>query len=82
MTEVLELIFNGIIGGYHILKNDFVISAWGFSFSLWDFLLTLFILSFLVPLVVAPDRTGSFSNLSRWFTRNSERNKSKKEDDL
>lgn len=74
MTEVFELIFDGIISGYHILKNDFVISAWGFSFSLWDFLLTLFILSFIVPLVVAPDHTGSFFNITRWFSRNSERN--------
>ena len=82
MQEVFELIFMGIKGGYDILKG-FTISAWGFSFSLWDFLLSLFILSFIVPLVVSPDHSGSFSNFSHWFSRNSERNernsKSKKE---
>lgn len=80
MTEVFELIFYCIESGYHILKDVFVISAWGFSFSLWDFFVTLFLLSLIVPLVVS-NNTISFSNLSRWFTRNSERNKSKKEDD-
>lgn len=79
MQEVFELIFTGIKSGYEILKG-FNISAWGFSFSLWDFLLTLFILSFIVPLVVSPDHSGSFINVSRWFSRNSERNNSKKED--
>lgn len=74
MTEVFDLIFQGITAGYNML-NGFAINVYGFSFSLWDFLLSLFVLSFVVPLVVAPSHTGSFSNMARWFTRNSERNK-------
>lgn len=73
MQEVFDLIFTGIKAGYDILKG-FNISAYGFSFSLWDFLLTLFILSFVVPLVVAPSFSGSFSNFSRSFRSRSERN--------
>ena len=73
MQEVFELIFTGIKGGYDILKG-FNISAYGFSFSLWDFLLALFLLSFIVPLVVAPDSSGSFSNLTHGIFRISERN--------
>lgn len=73
MQEVFELILFGIKSGYDMLKG-FNISAWGFSFSLWDFLLALFVLSFIVPIVVAPDHSGAIFNISRWFTRNSERN--------
>lgn len=79
MQEVFELIFQGIQFGFDMLKG-FSISAWGFSFSLWDILLAIFVLSFFIPLVVAPDHSGSFLNISRWFTRSSERN-SKKDDD-
>lgn len=73
MQEVFELIFTGIKAGYDILKG-FNISAYGFSFSLWDFLTSLFILSFIVPLVVAPVFSGSFANFSRSFRSHSERN--------
>lgn len=76
MTDIFDLIFYGITSIYDILHNKFVISVYDFNFSLWDFLVALFILSFIVPIVVAPDHTGSFFNLSRWFTRNSERNDS------
>lgn len=76
MQEVFELIFTGIKDGYYILKG-FNISAYGFSFSLWDFLVTLFLLSFIVPLVVAPNFSGSFANFSRSFRSHSERNDSK-----
>lgn len=80
MTGVFELIFYLIESVYHILKEDFVITVYTFSFSLWDFFITLFLLSLIVPLVVS-NNSISFSNLSRWFTRNSERNKSKKDED-
>lgn len=73
MTDVFNLIFQGIEGGYNILKG-FNISAYGFSFSLWDFLVALFVLSFIVPLVVAPDHTGSFSNIVHWVSGRGERN--------
>lgn len=79
MEQVFNLIFTGLKSCYTILKG-FNISAYGFSFSLWDFLLTLFVLSFLVPLVVAPDFSGSFSNFSRGISEriNSSKNESKK----
>lgn len=74
MTDVFELIFQGISAGYTML-NNFAISAYGFTFSLWDFLVTLFVLSMIVPLVVAPSHSGTFSNLANWISRRgSERN--------
>lgn len=73
MTAVFDLIFQGITAGYNML-NGFAINVYGFSFSLWDFLIMLFVLSFVVPLVVAPSHSGNFAILSRWFARNSERN--------
>lgn len=74
MTDVFDLIFQGISAGYNML-NGFVISAYGFSFSLWDFLVTLFVLSMIVPLVVAPAHSGNFSNVAKWQQKHgSERN--------
>lgn len=62
MQEVIDFILMGIKGGYEILKN-FDITVYGFTFSLWDFFVALFILSCIVPFCVSPDSTGSFSNL-------------------
>lgn len=78
MTAVFDLIFQGITAGYNML-NGFAINVYGFSFSLWDFLIMLFVLSFVVPLVVAPDHSGSFSNISHQLYRSSERNDRKEQ---
>lgn len=51
MTGVFELIFQILKDIYHILSDKFVLKIYDFSFSLWDFLLAIFILSALVPLV-------------------------------
>lgn len=79
MQEVIDLILMGIKGGYDIL-NDFSITVYEFTFSMWDFLCALFILSCVVPLVVSPDSSGSFVNVSRSIFRSSERNAKDKSD--
>lgn len=72
MQEVIDFILMGIKGGYEILK-DFDITVYGFTFSMWDFLVALFILSCIVPFCVSPDSTGSFSNLISLGRGSSER---------
>ncbi len=44
MQEVIDLILIGIKGGYEIL-NNFEMTVYGFTFSMWDFLTVLFVLS-------------------------------------
>lgn len=53
MEQVFNLIFNGFAYIYDIL-NKFTFSAYGFSFSMWDFFVSMFILSLIVPLVTPP----------------------------
>lgn len=79
MQQVVDFILMGIKDGYDIL-NDFSITVYGFTFSMWDFLCALFILSCVVPLVVSPSSSGSFINVSRSIFRNSERNSKEKSD--
>ncbi len=78
MQEVIDFILMGIKGGYEILK-DFDITVYGFTFSMWDFLVALFILSCIVPFCVSPDSSGSFSNLISLGRGSSERNDDKPE---
>lgn len=51
MTEIFDLFFYALKTIYQVLSEKFILNVYGFSFSLWDFLLTIFILSALVPLV-------------------------------
>lgn len=62
MQEVIDFILTVIKGGYEIL-NNFSITVYGFTFSMWDFLLALFVLSCIAPLVVAPNSSGGIPNL-------------------
>ncbi len=71
MQEVVDFILMGIKAGYEILDN-FSITVYGFTFTMWDFLCVMFVLSCAVPFVVAPRSSGGIPNLA--FGRgNSER---------
>ncbi len=63
MQEVIDLILIGIKGGYEIL-NNFEMTVYGFTFSMWDFLTVLFVLSLILPLFVAPNSSGGIPNLA------------------
>lgn len=80
MQEVIDFILMGIKGGYEIL-TDFDITVYGFTFSMWDFLVALFILSCIVPFCVSPDSSGSFINIARSFSRNSSERSAKEKSD-
>lgn len=53
MTEVFDLIFYSLKSTYDIFSKYLILDVYGFSFSLWDFFVSLFIISGLVPLVSA-----------------------------
>lgn len=51
LTGIFDLLFYAVKSIYHVLSEQYILTVYNFSFSLWDFLVTLFILSALVPLV-------------------------------
>lgn len=73
MESVFNLILNGFVHVYTIL-NDFVISAYGFSFSMWDLFIAFFVLAGIVPILVAPSSAMGFSAFVADFHAQSERN--------
>lgn len=79
MQEVIDLILIGIKGCYEIL-NNFEITVYGFTFSMWDFLTVLFVLSLILPLFVAPRSSGSIAGGISTAKRISERNSKNKSD--
>lgn len=51
LTGIFDLLFYALKSIYIVLSEKYILTIYGFTFSLWDFLVTLFILSALVPLV-------------------------------
>lgn len=52
MDSFFSLFFDWIAMMIRVMDEDFVFSAGGFSFSLWDFELACFLLSIIVPAIM------------------------------
>lgn len=76
MNDIFSMIFT-CFSNIYVWLHTIRISFDKFSFSLWDFLIAVFILSCLVPVFVVPDYTGSFSNFASKVSNVSERIKNK-----
>lgn len=74
LTGVFDFILFVFVQIKNVMSNDFLFHIYNFSFSLWDFFITLFILSGIVPIVVAPSTAANFSGFVADFHANSERN--------
>lgn len=80
MTEIFDLFFYAIKTMYHVLSEQYILTVYGFTFSLWDFLFTIFILSALVPLVSYNIGGSGVSGLVGYiFKSQSERIKNERE---
>lgn len=51
LTGIFDLFFYAVKSIYHVLSEQYILTIYNFTFSLWDFIVTIFILSALVPLV-------------------------------
>ena len=78
LTGIFDLIFYVLGNVRNIFANEFVFSIYGFTFSMWDFILAFFLLSSLVPLVSFTP-SGVTGAMSYFFDSVSERIKDEQE---
>lgn len=79
MQDVIDLILFGFKSCYKILC-DFSITAYGFTFSMWDFLCVIFVISVALPLFFAPRSSGGVHELVSAYNSVSERSAKEKSD--
>ena len=78
LTGIFDLIFDVLINVRNIFANELVFSIYGFTFSMWDFILAFFLLSSLVSLVSFTP-SGVTEAMSYLFDSVSERIKDEQE---
>lgn len=69
LTGIFDLLFYAVKSIYHVLSEQYILTVYNFSFSLWDFLVTLFILSALVPIVSFNIGGNGFSDFVGYIFR-------------